>query len=102
MNKKTPTNKWLEFFQLGCFLKVCGIYLIYKPKSLLMALFFAQRLGMLTRPTEEIVVFDTTSINCEISARLFSAADRWSPRAWLQISSTGCTRAPLLQFIMHH
>src|SRR5699024_10261805 len=35
-------------------------------------------------PHQEIVVFDTKSVNCEVSARLFSTADRCFPRARLQ------------------
>src|SRR5699024_11901857 len=35
-------------------------------------------------PHQEIVVFDTKSVNCEVSARLVSTADRCFPRARLQ------------------
>ena|SRR5699024_2057164 len=77
------------------FIKTARIYFLIRAVFIIMALFvsFVAGLRVNARPTEDICDYTShrkellsfvVDVKCEVSARLFSAADRCFPRARLQ------------------
>src|SRR5690625_5088948 len=78
IKKLQPTNG-CSFFQLGCFLKVYVI--LFNVKIKIFTNIFSQILGLrLLFLSKRAVVFDTKSINCEVTSRLLSISTCYSRR----------------------